>query len=260
MPTNEVNSIRIESATLGLLARYGITEPGFDIEDIAEAEGVQIRRRSLTNADAWLVRGASQKGLICLNDSIPETGRIRFTIAHELGHWNLHPNLSQWFLCTATDFTDYSRSREEAEANIFAANLLMPRQWLGSENWRADPSFEVISNMARDFQTTLTAASRRFVELSKNGVVLVFSRDGRIQWVVKSTSAKKMYFDGELPAHSLTRECLASGNKPASPEQVDPKDWLPTWNFSGDSEMFEDVRISPKYGWALTLLWLPELG
>lgn len=260
MPAREINIFRVEKAALDLLTRYGIRRPGFDIEDLAEAEGIRVRRGGLKNVDAWLVRNPDGGGVIRLKEDMVEPGRIRFSIGHELGHWSLHPKLSQGFLCTATDFSDYVKSQEEAEANVFSANLLMPRPWLQPELWRADPSFAGVSAMAREFGTTLTAAARRFTELSKHGVALVFSTGGRIQWAVKSKSAQALYLAGDLPEFSRTRECLKSGKSLAEPEDVEPSDWFPTWNFDRDSELFEDVRLSPQYGWAITLLWLPELG
>jgi hypothetical protein len=120
--------------------------------------------------------------------------------------------------------------------------------------------FAGISTIAREFRTTLTAAARRFTELSKRGVALVFSTGGRIQWTVKSRSAQALYLAGELPEFSLTKECLLAGKNLPEPKEIDPRIWCPDWRFSRDSELFEDVRLSPNYGWALTLLWMPELG
>ena len=52
----------------------------------------------------------------------------RFTWAHELGHWVLHPALT--YLRErprmGVERVDYSRSPEEEEADAFAAELLMP--------------------------------------------------------------------------------------------------------------------------------------
>jgi Zn-dependent peptidase ImmA (M78 family) len=59
-------------------------------------------------------------------------GRFRFTLAHEVGHWQLHrhvhlrPQVSAQpaFLCR----TSQSRARVEWQADYFAAALLLPRQ------------------------------------------------------------------------------------------------------------------------------------
>lgn len=51
--------------------------------------------------------------------------RDRFTIAHELGHYFLHYSEGD----DARSFYRYGRSRQEAEANAFAAALLMPAEF-----------------------------------------------------------------------------------------------------------------------------------
>jgi len=64
-------------------------------------------------------------------------GRYRFTLAHEIGHWQLHRKVlaadeSQMSLTTAADMPAFvcrstDQAREEIQANMFAAFLLMPR-------------------------------------------------------------------------------------------------------------------------------------
>jgi hypothetical protein len=59
----------------------------------------------------------------------PPLRRFRFTIAHELGHWICHaleganPAISY---CRPIDLTDSADRSLEREANVFAAELLMP--------------------------------------------------------------------------------------------------------------------------------------
>src|SRR5437763_342190 len=61
----------------------------------------------------------------------PPLRRFRFTIAHELGHWICHaletaePAVSY---CRAIDLTQAADRSLEREANIFAAELLMPER------------------------------------------------------------------------------------------------------------------------------------
>lgn len=65
--------------------------------------------------------------MIRVKDALPERGRRRFTIAHELGQWLLHKHISQVLACTSLDMVaQYQGSEAEIEANDFAAALLMP--------------------------------------------------------------------------------------------------------------------------------------
>lgn len=66
------------------------------------ALGVLILEGPLDSADARLIRRGAH-GLIRVKQDIPESGRKRFAIAHELGHWLLHRNLSQVLACTSED-------------------------------------------------------------------------------------------------------------------------------------------------------------
>jgi Zn-dependent peptidase ImmA (M78 family) len=55
--------------------------------------------------------------------------RRRFTIAHEIGHWVCHvlgADRVQPVYCRATDLAGDADRRTEREANVFAAELLMP--------------------------------------------------------------------------------------------------------------------------------------
>jgi IrrE N-terminal-like domain len=61
----------------------------------------------------------------------PPLRRFRFTIAHEIGHWVCHclegraPKLEPSY-CRAVDLKDAADRTLEREANVFAAELLMP--------------------------------------------------------------------------------------------------------------------------------------
>lgn len=261
MPSEPLNAVRVEAAAHKLLEKYGIDGPDYEIEDLAAAEELQIQRGGLRNIEAWLVRKPNGGGIIRIRDDTPERGKVRFSIAHEIGHWILHPTLSQGFLCTAADMVDYARSTEEIEANLFAANLLMPRIWMKPETWTKDPDLALTADLAKEFGTTLTAASRRYVELTRRGVVLVFSKDSVIQWSIKSRSAQQVFIGrgGAVPDDSLTQRC-AAGKATKGLVEADPEGWLAGTRFAKVDELYEDVRVSQTYGWALTLLWIPELG
>jgi hypothetical protein len=61
----------------------------------------------------------------------PPLRRFRFTIAHEIGHWVCHclegraPNLEPSY-CRPVDLTEAADKTLEREANVFAAELLLP--------------------------------------------------------------------------------------------------------------------------------------
>lgn len=247
---------KAETKSHALLQRFSIETPAFDIEVLAHAMDIEVREGGLEKADAWLIRRKDGKGILRVNANVRSDARRRFSIAHELGHWEMHPNLAQGRYCTETDLTDYDRSSEEIEANTFAACLLMPRFLMRERIGNVDPSFAVIDRIAEEFETSRTAAARRLVEVTKYRVILVSSSEGRLNWTLKSESAQYHGFHGRsVPLASATARVVAQQSSTPTIERVQPHVWLrenPVWN---PQELFEDVRYFSRLKTGLTLLW-----
>lgn len=258
------NYIRSEAKSFTLLQRFGVESADFDVEDIAFAMGIEVRRGGLASGDAWLLRHEDGTGTIRLNASVTDFARERFSIAHEIGHWELHSNLTQGYLCTERNLRDYGQSAEEAEANWFAATLLMPKFLIPPEVFKRDPSFDYVRRLAKTFRTSLTAAARRFVELNRHPLVLVSSTGGRINWIARSKHAEYyfLYPGTVVPWNSLTAEFVLQAKAEqltqSTVEILEPSVWFPNLNFDHDAELFEEVRYSVEYDTALTLLWIPR--
>lgn len=117
-----------------LLARLGIQSAPTPVEKIAKALGAQVR---FSPFDEEL------SGMIYIKDGVPIIGvnslhhpnRQRYTIAHELGHLELHRQLITSEVHVDKSFPVLMRDPKSAtgtelheiEANQFAAELLMPR-------------------------------------------------------------------------------------------------------------------------------------
>ena len=107
------------------------------IEDIAKAVDISdIAAIGTSGFEGGLItdRDKSQGVILVKRENRPR--RQRFTIGHELGHFlmPLHlPEDGEKFMCTSADMRESDTSkmidrvtRMEAEANRFAANMLMP--------------------------------------------------------------------------------------------------------------------------------------
>jgi Zn-dependent peptidase ImmA (M78 family) len=66
--------------------------------------------------------------LLLYNDAIESSGRIRFTQAHELGHYILHRSTRDEFQCGDNDVLSWpgDQANIETQADTFASYLLMP--------------------------------------------------------------------------------------------------------------------------------------
>jgi Zn-dependent peptidase ImmA (M78 family) len=114
------------------LATFGGAEIPVPVESIAEdLLGLRIERSAEIDCSGQLFPA---ERLIVLNAAEaprdrPPLRRYRFTIAHELGHWVCHvlgQATAQPVYCRAVDLTESADRTLEREANVFAAELLMP--------------------------------------------------------------------------------------------------------------------------------------
>lgn len=187
---------------------------------------ISVAGGDLPNFDGALFRApAGRKGWgIIYNDRIISRGRINFTLAHEFGHFLLHrlthPN---GIRCGAQDVVrwDSAYGQIEHQANVFAANLLMPlddfRRQIGA---RVSVDLEMISHCADRYRVSLVATVLRWLGYTERRAVLVVSRDGFILWARSSTAALKtgVFFRTsagpiEIPSASLPvkRDRLVDG-------------------------------------------------
>jgi len=253
-PSADLHAAEVKSSKV--LSLHGIETPGFDVVALASAMGIIVREGGLENADAWLFRRPDGKGILRTRSGGSSHARRRFSIAHELGHWVMHPDLKQGRYCTETDLTDYVRSPEEAEANCFAATLLMPRFMMKADMGTADPSFALIDRITTEFETSRTATARRFVELTKFPAILVCSVAGKVIWRVKSESAKFYALASQnVPAGSLSAMARANGKSPTELTPISPHIWLKENPVANPQEFFEDFRYNPRADMTLSLLW-----
>lgn len=114
----------IEARAEEVLKKAGIKGVPVPVEEVAAKHQIRVRRAPHADFSGMLIR---KDGHALIGVSTSESRvRQRFTIAHELGHFFLHPNKDAF-----VDFRDNKkgimRTPREREANMFAAALLMPR-------------------------------------------------------------------------------------------------------------------------------------
>ena len=229
-----------------------------DLERLCHGRGVAIRAESLRNFEGLLIR---QKRLIVYRSTIPEEGRRRFTIAHELGHWELHPDLDQLQACTTGDIHAYRGSRYELEANAFAGELLMPKFMLAEQLRYAAPTMATVKRLATHYSMTLTASAVRLAEHTHMPVFVAFSADQRLKWYVRSEKAKPYFFkaiDSELDEESLARTCLDGPDDAMKPIYVESEAWFPDdCNRSAFRVLEQSVELGD-YGVTLSIITVDD--
>jgi Zn-dependent peptidase ImmA (M78 family) len=234
-----------------------------DLELIAAHYGVLVREEEIQGAEARLVR-EKDAGIIAVRRDITPPGRKRFAIAHELGHFFLHPDTRQVALCTTNDMNTWAAAgirAEESEANEFAASLLMPEDLFVPSLKGNDPSFELISKLAEEFASTLTASAIQFVKATRETCALVVS-DGktRTRYTPSVNFAADFHLREDAAIHKYTCAAeVATGTQThARASNVPAGCWLDGYDPDGKETVTEDSIRLGAYGTVLSLVWIDD--
>jgi Zn-dependent peptidase ImmA (M78 family) len=167
-----------------LVATLKLTAPVKPME-VARSLGLEVQYCNASGFDGALVCSKeNHAGTILVEDSIRETGRVRFTIAHEIAHYVLPHHGVNDSICRTKDVESWDESlpEEECEANVFAGELLIPEVLLEASVSRGKPTFEMIRDLSRTFDTSLTASAYRAMGLTTFRAAIVWSTGGVIRW------------------------------------------------------------------------------
>ncbi len=199
---------------------------------------------------------------IIYNNRMASKGRINFTLAHEFGHYLLHRHLEpQGIECGQQDVVrwDSGYRQIEHQANVFAANLLMPLddfRLLINPRDRID--LDAVSGCAERYRVSLIAAILRWLEYTEKRAVLVVSRDDYILWSRASDPAWKtgaFFRTSGRPVHIPSGSLAAQEDRGA--EGRDGIELPPGVWFSNE-EAREMVVFSEQYEFVISLLLLQD--
>jgi hypothetical protein len=261
MTPNEPDKAYAAYKAQQLWDRYGFSHPkDFVLEDLAFALGVTVIEAPLDSAEARLLRKGT-RGLIRLRSGIPERGRKRFAVAHELGHWLMHEKISQILACTNQDiYSTYKASAPELEASAFGAELLMPERLFQVSMRGSEFTLATIRKLADEFDTSLTATAIRFVELCDECCALVVSEAGKVRWWRRSREFRGQFWlapGAELPAQSAAA-ILTRAGPPERPMEIPIETWLTNSEDSIATTVVEEVFRMERYGQVLSFLRIPR--
>ena len=100
-----------------------------------------------------------------------------------------------------------SQNDKELEANLFAAELLLPETMFRRKLEKTIPSFELIETLAGEFQTTLTATAIRYIDLCEEQCAIVFSTNGKVIWSRRSPDFHRWITPGrKVSSYSLAAD------------------------------------------------------
>lgn len=130
----------IERQAFSIVKGAGVTGPPVDPVAIAKSRSIRVYEAIFANDSvSGILRKCGDEFTILVNQNHPIT-RQRYTIAHELGHYFLHApdadviDTDLNLFRGGPDSEDHpSKRRQEIQANMFAAALLMPAEFVKDE-------------------------------------------------------------------------------------------------------------------------------
>lgn len=171
---------RIEEAASRVLRKCKVSAAPVNILKVAQLLGARVAFEPFDEELSGMLVRKDDQIIIGVNSRHPKT-RQRFTIAHELGHWQLeHPG--ELFLDKTLRNKPVSikkrdqraaqgSDKQEIQANAFAAAILIPESLLIAtvkKHLSSDDGYEVdglIGKLAKEFEVSSRAMEHRLTNL-----------------------------------------------------------------------------------------------
>ena len=246
-------------AARALSRRFGVIAlEHINIEVFAARLGATVIAGPLEGAIAQLVRIGSEVHII-VSERVTDACAVRFSIAHELGHFVLdHPSRPPSELCSGVRPRQSSPDERnfELEANAFAGELLMPAHLVQARCEVSPVSLDVPRQIARDYNVSILASAIRFAELASERCAAVFSSRREVVWSAPSpTFTRDIPRGRRIDPDSVAWEFFAKGSLDDRAQPVPADAWFDT---NAGVDIVEHSIASPQHGTVLSLLWIPE--
>jgi Zn-dependent peptidase ImmA (M78 family) len=237
----------------------------FSIEDLCRRLDIkEIEDSSVNSFAAMLLMHPDRAwgSIIVAEDTPPR--RRRFSIGHELGHFliNSHrPPEGSQFACSHADLR-MGNTREanrttkmEAEANRFAARLLMPPTRIRANLRSRQPDLAEVVRLAGEFGVSTAAMARSYVDAHREALALIVVRNGQIQqayrpddfpWIEPSIGQP-------VPQDSIAYDHQLLAGQNSAMEECDPETWLGS-TAARKVEVLSEQVLAQRDGWATALL------
>ena len=177
MPLSQKDLEWVESEASLLIKKNKVISPPVNVEQLAKHLGLDVIAYDFGEDISGTLVIENRKGYIGYNPSHPKV-RQRFTIAHEIGHFQLHNDTKHEQIFVDKDFivkyrnaNNYTSAelKHEQEANAFAAALLMPKDFIKKELSKKVNSniheYGLIESFSKLFDVSIPAMTYRLTNL-----------------------------------------------------------------------------------------------
>jgi hypothetical protein len=268
--SDTIDLLEAEAEADNVVRQYGFTALPICPFAIAEKLDILVAPKDSTEpgVSGFLMRVGDAFGIRYARH-IKSEGFIRFTVAHELGHYFLpgHPE----HLFPNGDGLHRSKSgfvshdRYERQADAFASALLMPEKLFAAVD-QAGQGFGAVETLASRCKTSITATAIRLATYTDEAVAVIVSSESRVEYCFLSERLKDLKGLQWLKKGDLLapRSATAAFNRDPSNISQWRRDEgsisLDEW-FDGAPpvEMNEDVVGLGSYGKTLTVLFTDDV-
>lgn len=238
---------------------------GFSIEALCKQFDIaSIEDKPVTSFAAMLLTDVDKSSGFILVAKGTERRRRRFSIAHELGHFLIEshrPLEGTGFGCSLADLriddTNVANraKRIEAEANRFAASLLMPKRRILANLKSREPDMREIVRLAGEFNVSKAAMARGYVDAHRSTLALVMLRDSRLAQVHRSSDFPWIApsIGQAAPSDSIALEHALVSGQISAMEECDPETWLGEYG-ARKVEVLSEQVMAQREGWTTILL------
>ncbi|MEO8390679.1 ImmA/IrrE family metallo-endopeptidase [Polaromonas sp.] len=244
----------------GKLAEARIQELGIShpreiaVELIAMDAGMRVEYESLDGCEAMLV-GVGNRAVATIKPS-SSRGRERYSIGHELGHWEMHRGRS--FRCRVDD-PDQNFSSDkvlEKEADSYSAHLLMPSfMFEPAVKVIGDPSFQELDELANGFETSMLATAMRLADIDALPVILACFTATGLRWSKAAAHVPRRWFlRNKLDDDSFAFEYFENGREHPRLGKQPAETWFE--NLDADKYEVRECCRPGRNGELLVLLYL----
>jgi hypothetical protein len=195
-----------------ILLGLGISDPKeIDLDAIAWLKGAAVEYRPLDGCDASII-GSSRKAVISVNSrSSPE--RQRFSIGHELGHWQHHRGRTLFCGKKEVDNPADDALNPERQADDFASDLILPLYLLRPTLMKIKRvTLDAARELAGEFRASLTATLIKIAAANRFPIVVVCHGKKKRRWFRRSGVVPDWWFPQDrLDPDSFAADMLFNG-------------------------------------------------
>lgn len=258
-----------KARAIRLREEIGIDDPSeVDLEDVITAYGGLVLYKDMGDIDGRIVYGKNIS-TIYINSEIQYDGRMRFALAHELGHLLMHKgslihddtnsNLS-WFNEAEKQL---KKGKQEFEANQFASEYLMPSDLFSDQARKKIFGPDLIRSLSESFGSSLTSVAFKAFDVDIYPVAMFHIFRGKVKYWKRSKDFRGFLKNSTKlppPENSVAVEYIEANYRPIYKQNelaqpIDKSTWCELREGEQDSEFYEYCIVTQSQESILSIIW-----